>query len=406
MDLIPRSELTPEQLRAVELPPDQHRVFIGGPGSGKTQVLLHRAAYLRYLLDTRDGTYHIFVYTRALKEYLRAACGLLDLEMGSVDTLDSWCCSFHRRHLRSPMPHDDATGSVDFPAVRAAVLAALERRGGGPPFRFVLVDEGQDLTAEAFELIARLGRHVTVCIDHKQQIYEEGSSEPEILAGLGIRRHNLALLGTYRCTPYIVDVASRLVADPRHRAEFVNQCRIDGSGREQPLLYLADDPQDETRRLAEILRIRIGKGEKVAVLVPRRAQMLGLAKALTELGFAVETKDSLSFASNRPKVLTYQSAKGLTFDTVLMPRLVRSSFTREPADLIERLLFVGITRAVRWVYLSSTEPGSLAALAAIREAEDSGSLAVQEAGEAVAAGAAKAGGAKGKAEGDGLLDLL
>jgi hypothetical protein len=61
---------------------------------------------------------------------------------------------------------------------------------------------------------------------------------------------------------------------------------------------------------------------------------------------------------------------------------------------------------MKWVYLSSTEPKSLAALDAIWEAEDSGSLAVQEAGEAVAASAAKAGGAERKSEGDGLLDLL
>ncbi len=99
--------------------------------------------------------------------------------------------------------------------------------------------------------------------------------------------------------------------------------------------------------------------------------MFGLAKGLADLGFEVETKDTLNFASNRPKVLTYQSAKGLTFDTVLMPRLVRPSFTREPDDLIERLLFVGITRAMTWVYLSSTEPDSLAALDKIRVAEES-----------------------------------
>lgn len=406
MNLIPRSELTPEQLRAVELPPDEHRVLIGGPGSGKTQVLLHRAAFLRYAMDTTDGSYHIFVYTRALREYLRSACSLLDLDLDCVDTLDRWCCAYYRRALRRSLPRDHEADSVDFAAVRAAVLDRLADDDGDPPYDFVLVDEGQDLTAEAFALIDRLGRHVTVCIDHKQQIFEEGSSEPEILASLGLRRHNLALLATYRCTPYIVDLASRLVADPRHRGEFVNQCRIDGSGREQPLLYLAADLEDESRRLAEILRIRIGRGEKVAVLVPRRNQMHGVAKALGERGFEVETKDTLDFSSNRPKVLTYQSAKGLTFDSVLMPRLIRRSFTREPEDLIERLLFVGITRAMTWVYLSSTEPDSLVPLAKLAEAEQTRSLAVQEAGAKVAAGAAKAGAAKTRSEGDGLLDLL
>lgn len=407
MDLIPRSELTAEQLRAVELPPRENRVLIGGPGSGKTQVLLHRAAFLRYEMRvTNPRRYHIFVYTRALKEYLRSACRLLDLDLGCIDTLDGWCCSYYRRRIDRSLPFDRTTRSVDFDEVRAGVLDDLESSAAAPPYDFVLVDEGQDLSAEAFELINCLGRHVTVCIDHKQQIYDNGSSEDDILDSLGLARHNLSLLGTYRCTPYIVDIASRLVADPRHREEFVNQCRIDGAGREQPLLYLADDFEDEKRRLAEVLRTRIAKGEKIAVLVPRRNQMFGLAKGLAELGFEVETKDNLNFASNRPKVLTYQSAKGLTFDTVLMPRLVRTSFTREADDLIERLLFVGITRAMTWVYLSSTEPESLPALDKIWEAEDTGSLAVQGAGEEVCTGATPSAVKTGQAAGDGLLDLL
>ncbi len=44
--LIPRDELTNEQGRAAELKPDEHRLILGSPGSGKTMVLLHRARYL------------------------------------------------------------------------------------------------------------------------------------------------------------------------------------------------------------------------------------------------------------------------------------------------------------------------------------------------------------------------
>ena len=86
MELIPRAELTNEQIRAVELPSDQHRVIIGGPGSGKTQVLLHRADHLRRTMDIDDDGYYILVFTRALKQYLRSACNLLDLNVGNIDT--------------------------------------------------------------------------------------------------------------------------------------------------------------------------------------------------------------------------------------------------------------------------------------------------------------------------------
>ncbi len=388
MELIPRSELTTEQIRAVELPPDEHRVLIGGPGSGKTQVLLHRADHLRRTMSIDDDGYYILVFTRALKQYLRSACNLLDLNVGNIDTLDKWCFSYYRHWISDDLPRNRETNMVHFARIRTEVREHLESRPGPPPYEIVLVDEGQDLTAEAFDLIKLIGRHVTVCIDHKQQIYEHGSRESDILRRLGLKRHNMSLLATYRCTPYIVDIASRLVPDPDQRREFVNQCRISGSGREQPLMYVAEDFNDEKNRLAEILRVRLGKGERVAVLVPRKNQMFGFAKGLTELGFEVETKRDLDFTNNRPKVLTYQSAKGLTFDSVLMPRLVNTSFTRESTDLIERLLFVGITRAMNWVYLSSTDPLTLPAIASIWGAADSGSLAVQDASVRARAGQA------------------
>lgn len=53
--------------------------------------------------------------------------------------------------------------------------------------------------------------------------------------------------------------------------------------------------------------------------------------------------------------MTYFGAKGLTFDTVLLPRLVRNSFSRFYNYRVMRLLFVGISRATRWVYLSACE---------------------------------------------------
>jgi superfamily I DNA/RNA helicase len=268
-----------------------------------------------------------------------------------------------------------------FSRVRTEVIRYL--RGGlfdARMYDFVMVDEGQDLTAEAFELINLVAEHVTVCVDHKQQIYEVGSTEDEILDRLGLRRRNLSLLSTFRCTPYIVDLASRLVEDPVQRQENIRQCRITQNGRETPLLYIAKDLEDEMDRLAEVLRTRLGMGERVAILTPRTRQMFGVAKGLGERGIDVETKRVLDFTSNRPKVMPYPSAKGLTFDSVLMPRLTDKSFEKEDDERVERLLFVGITRAMKWVYMSSTDPNSLAPLDTLGEAEDAGSLEIQTGG--------------------------
>ena len=113
--------------------------------------------------------------------------------------------------------------------------------------------------------------------------------------------------------------------------------------------------------------------------------MFGIAKGLSERGIDVETKRVLDFTSNRPKVIPYPSAKGLTFDSVLMPRLTDKSFEKEDDERVERLLFVGITRAMKWVYMSSTDPYSLAPLDTLGEAEDAGSLEIQTGGHPQAA---------------------
>ena len=57
-----------------------------------------------------------------------------------------------------------------------------------------------------------------------------------------------------------------------------------------------------------------------------------------------------------PEAMAYPSAKGLTFDTVLMPLLERGKFPRRlHSELLERCLFVGASCATRWLYFSAIE---------------------------------------------------
>ena len=77
---------------------------------------------------------------------------------------------------------------------------------------------------------------------------------------------------------------------------------------------------------------------------------------MVEFGLEAEVQgkgEALNFSSPAPKLLTYHSAKGLTFDTVLLPRLVAGSFERPGVAQVMRMMFVAVTRAARWVYLST-----------------------------------------------------
>jgi len=366
--LIPRDELTADQIRAVELSTTEHRVILGAPGSGKTQILLHRARFLCDEYSVNPERFHVFVFTNVLKNYIRTALVELDLPDECVTTVDDWCIQIYKQEISGRLPWDKANRCPDYAGVRKAVHSLVKDR---KPFDFVLVDEGQDLDPDAFALLRDLAPHLTVAMDHKQQIYDEGSGEAEIIRALGLRRSNLTLLDAFRCCPYIVRVASEFIEDAREREAFLNQTRTSQTDIQTPLLYEAKDVDDERARLIEILRERQIVDRSIAILFPKNAQVESFANRCRQQGIPIETrKFGLDFASSTPKAVTIHSAKGLTFDTVLMPRLVTSSFSGPLDGWAKRLMYVGVTRATRWLYLSAVAGRSLPELTMVRALAD------------------------------------
>ena len=363
--LVPRNELTDAQSRAVEANPKQHRLVLGSPGSGKTIVLLHRARHLLDQYGIPSDRYRLFVFTNALKAYIRAGLRDLALPEDCVMTFDAWCGEYYGKHVDRRLPWSGR--DRDWDAIRRAVwektrgLKASDRL-----FDFAMVDEGQDLDRRDFETLTAVAQHVTVFMDPKQKLYDRDADETGVARALGLRRRNLALLDAYRCSPFIVQVAAAFVHDEVERRQFIEQNPpIESGERQLPLLYLARDAEDERARLIEVVRTRIDRNERIAILFPTNRHAFGYGRALREAGLEVEVNrsagkapDSLpavDFSTPLPKLMPFPSSKGLTFDTVLMPRLKRKFLKKTGLNRLERWLFVGITRATRWIYISTTD---------------------------------------------------
>ena len=253
---------------------------------------------------------------------------------------------------------------------------------------FALVDEGQDLSPESFEILSLAARHVTVFADGMQQIFADGASEHHILKMLGIKKRNATLLAAYRNSPYVAQLASYFIADENKRSQYLSQINTHQQTKERPLCFVAGNFKDEMDRLAEIIRQRQLMNERVGVIVPTNQQLFGYSKGLQERGIEIEktippkkpgSPIDFEFGNMTPKIATYHSAKGLTFDSVLLPRLINNSFQWiNDDDLRKRLIFVGIARATQWVYISTETGREIADMNILRTAERNHHLTIQD----------------------------
>lgn len=411
--LVPYEQLAAIQKKAVRLRPDKHRLVLGLPGAGKTQVLIHRAALLRKVFHVPPERFRIFIFTNVLRDFIRSGLKVLDLPLESASTFDAWCVDFHKNKIARPLPRLYRGDSWHFPQVRKNVLGYLQDHTHEKLFDFVLIDEGQDLTREAFEILIRVSHHLTVFADYQQQIFRDAADLSAILDALAIPAPTLSLEASYRNSPYVAQLAAYLIPDRATRRRFIECLQTQQVSKERPLLYIAESFDDEMDRLAEIILQRRTLNERIGVFLPRRNELESVVGALKARGIEIEhlvpppapqraTGETFAhFDNDLPKLTTYHSAKGLTFDSVLLPRLTSPAFGSFFPGMHQQMILIGMLRAIQWLYFSSDDYELLDLGGTFQQAERNRHLTIQEerpwdAGPAAAPGAGEE--AQGKME--------
>jgi superfamily I DNA/RNA helicase len=207
----------------------------------------------------------LFVYTNTLKEFIRTGNDVLPVPDECILTFDKWCSDTYKTHVDERLPRQDRM--PDFEAIRAGVFQAIESgKLPTPIFDYVLIDEAQDMDVGAIEMLKRIARHITVCMDGKQQLYDGRMSEPEALTRLGLSHHNTALLAAFRCNPMVTELAAQFIPDESRRQEFMRQASNVEMDRSRPLFYVADNFTDEMAHMVEMVRVRLSYGDSIAVL--------------------------------------------------------------------------------------------------------------------------------------------
>jgi superfamily I DNA/RNA helicase len=381
------AELSPEQKKIVQMPPRESSLVSGPPGSGKTQALVHRIAYLIKTHKASPDKIRLFVLTDVLEKMIKSEMKRLGLPQKIVALFDHWCRSFFVHHVSTDLPRIYVNGRINFEKTRFGVLEILQRKKDlRKCIEYALVDDGQDLTPEAFEILSLAAEHITVFADAQQKIHEEGASHSFVSDALNLHKKSSLLSGDFRSSFSVAQLAAHFIDDQSCRKEYLSQVRNEQKTSQSSLFYVAPSEEKELDHLSRYVLQRQAMNEKVGIFVPISGSVHRMAKALKERG--IETEKAIpmdaqnvihkpyDFGNSLPKITTYPMAKGLTFDSVLMPQLTENAFSKIPPFLRHRHLFVGITRASKWVYMSTVKGQEFGEMTRLRSAEKEGKIRI------------------------------
>jgi ATP-dependent DNA helicase RecQ len=230
---------------------DINRLILAGPGSGKTRVIVHRVAFLLRVLRTpADGIIVLTFNRQAAFEVRKRLSDLVGQDAYGVTVL-----TYHAMAMRltgtslSRMAERDET--PDFDAIIRNAINLLQ--GNGQPddddpdemrdkllqgYRYILVDEYQDIDDAQYELISALSgrgqgdRDAKLTImavgDDDQNIYEFRKTSNEFIKRFqdDYQASTEYLIENYRSSFHIIAAANQIIAENPARLKLEHPIRI------------------------------------------------------------------------------------------------------------------------------------------------------------------------------------
>lgn len=262
------------------------------------------------------------------------------------------------------------TGAPErWPSLRREALERVAAKKWKQHWDYVFVDEAQDLSPVALSLMAEVCRSAEglfFAADSKQSLYSRNYTWSSAHPRLQFKGRTAHLKRNYRSTAEI-DRAAFVVLEPEDDETFEPSASVHEGPL--PVLLTGTSPESEPVWIARFVRqmsrhLHLPSSAS-AVLVPTHDVGRQLAEALVAEGIDARYYGGrdLDLKSSSVKVLTLHSAKGLEFPIVAVCGFwpgtypVRGDFDDD--DLYaermrneRRLLYVGLTRAMRGLLLS------------------------------------------------------
>ena len=329
-----KEQLDEYQLALIEgLPLRESYLILGPPGSGKTNVLLRRAQFVR---GQDMPNVLVLTFTRPLTEFLKTGClddqGREIFPSSCVTTLESWLRWLYREH------HHDLPGPVgeldEWKKQLASGALGFRQLALVPQYDALFIDEAQDLMQEEIEILAQWSPVLFFVGDDRQRIYKHTDGLKAVRRIIPAS-HERVLPFHYRLAPEICQAADRILlpqaggtleATEHYTGPRPGSVRIDGPLEpDGQLEKAATRLKDQIRVYADLIQ----QGDRLAVVVARkesRERVLGYFEEDPDLrgkSKIIRARDDEhdaydpSFDFEKPIcIITVQGCKGLEFRAV------------------------------------------------------------------------------------------
>lgn len=274
---VQKGQLDKHQIALIEnLPLRTNALVVGPPGSGKTNVLLRRAQFVR---GQQMPNVMLLTFTRPLAEFIKTGCqdvqGREIFPRACVSTLESWQRWLYKQHqAQLPTPGEQL---IDWKRQLAERALDFQRLRRVPKYDALFVDEAQDLLPEEVALLANWSDVLFFVGDDRQRIYGNTRGLAAIEATIPKVARKL-LPFHYRMAPEICDVADRILqpegddnlSSMQHylgpKPAQVNVVPAPLTKTEQ-LSRVADRLKEQIRVYADLIR----QGDKLGIITARKA---------------------------------------------------------------------------------------------------------------------------------------
>ena len=315
---VDKESMDDEQLDLIGDTIDKSMIVAGCAGSGKSVIAMYKAQQILEL----KGDVILIAFTKSLNRYM---------QQGKENNLEGRFY-YHWQWVNQGMPQAD----------------------------YIIVDEIQDFEKEEIiQFINAAKKCFFFFGDTAQSIYRAYGKQTmtidqiSSMTGITVSR----LYNNYRLPKPVAKITQGylgLSEDKDQVREYSESLYLSKEGA-LPIFIECESKQNQIERIISL--INANKYRNVGILVSENDLVLEIMNAFTAKQFACEFKyntgysdsknrDTLNFKTEYPKLMTYHSAKGLQFETVILP------FYQGANNLDERkALYVAMTRTYRNLYV-------------------------------------------------------